>query len=323
MKNALAIFSFFIIHLVNCQDLNPLKEIEDFGNNPGNLKMFVHGNLTNDTLKRPLVVVLHGCGETANSVSELTGWNKLADLNDFIVLYPQQKLFNNTNLCFNWFINHDIEKDQGESGSIYQMIIYAKEHFAIDSGRVFITGLSAGAAMSMVLVATHPEVFSGGAIFAGGAYKIATTPMEGMRVLLGKELSNRKDLVNDVKEQNPAFSGQYPPIIVYQGLNDPVVNYRNAAVIVNQWTGINNADLLPDQIEPFYQGNEDIKRSEYTDKDGRLIVTLYEVNNLGHRLMIKPGENKNEGGKTGVFGVNKNFHSTYHIAQEFGIILKD
>ena len=69
-------------------------------------------------------------------------------------------------------------------------------------------------------------------------------------------------------------------------------------------------------------GIEDINRLEYTDSSGNVVVIFYEVNHLGHRLMINPGENENEGGQTGIYGVDKNFHSTYQTALEFGLIKK-
>jgi feruloyl esterase len=317
----LFLFLIFQIHFcVRGQTLDPLTKIENFGNNPGNLKMFIHTNSKKDTSKLPLVIVLHGCGQNAKDVSELTGWNKLADLNNFVVLYPQQKLLNNPNLCFNWFYNHDIEKNQGEGESIFQMISYAKKHYSVDSNRIYITGLSAGAAMSVVLTATHPELFKAGAIFAGGAYKMATNPMDGIKAMLGKKYIPKEKLVEEVKKQNPKFKGQYPALIVYQGLNDPIVNYKSASLLINQWTGINKSDTIPDKTERSFMGIKDITRTEYSDTMGRTTVIFYEVNDLGHRLMIKPGKKENEGGQTGMFGVNKGFHSTYQTAKEFGIL---
>lgn len=319
----LYLFLIFQLHFcVHGQPLYPLTKIENFGNNPGNLKMFIHANSKKDTSKLPLVIVLHGCGQNAKDVAELTGWNKLADLNNFVVLYPQQKLMNNPNLCFNWFNDHDIEKNQGEGESIFQMISYAKKHYPIDSNRIYITGLSAGAAMSVVLTATHPELFKVGAVFAGGAYKMATNPIDGIKAMLGKKHIPKEKLVEEVKKQNPKFKGQYPALIVYQGLNDPIVNYKSASLLINQWTGINKCDTIPDKTERSFMGIKDITRTEYSDSLGRITVIFYEVNDLGHRLMIKPGNKENEGGQTGMFGVNKNFHSTYQTAKEFGIIKK-
>lgn len=325
MKHFVQLFLFLIISL-NCvygQQLNWLAEINDFGNNPGNLKMFVHSGVSKPEIQMPLVVVLHGCGENAKSASELSGWNKLADLNGFIVVYPQQKFSNNADLCFNWFKRGDIEKGKGECESIYQMISFAKQHYNIDSNRVFVTGFSAGAAMSVVMLATHPESFRSGAVFAGGAYKIANNAIEGLKAMLGKRDISKEILIKNVREQNPQYKSRYPQMIVYQGLDDLVVNQKNANTLINQWTGIHNADTIADKIEPSFSGVEDITRIEYNDSLGEKVLIYYKVNNLGHRLMIKPGEKDNECGRTGTFAVDRGFNSTYQTVKDFGILHKD
>lgn len=297
-----------------------LKEIENFGENPGNLRMFIHADTLQSIKNKPLVIVLHGCSQNANDVSELTGWNKLADLNNFMVLYPQQKFSNNPQLCFNWFLDKDQLKNQGENESIYEMISFIKQNYSIDSNRIYITGLSAGAAMSVIMSAVYPETIKSAAIFAGGAYKIAVNPTEGLNAMIGKIAPTQEKLVNNIKEQNYDYKGKYPKIIIYQGKNDPIIDPNNARLLVNQWTGINNSDTIPDKIENSFMGIDDISRTEYLDSLGNITVILYEVNNLGHRLLIKPGESSNEGGQTGIFGVNKGYHSTYQTAREFGII---
>jgi len=284
--------------------------------------MFVHANETKDTNKVPLVLVLHGCSESAKGVSELTGWNKLADINNFIVVYPQQKIANNPNLCFNWFLQEDINKGSGECESIYEMISYAKKNYKIDSNNIYITGLSAGAAMSVVMASTHPQTFKMAAIFAGGAYKVNSDATESLKAMKGRVVISQDELILRVRLQNPSYKGSYPALIVYQGLKDPIVHHRSSRYLIKQWTGLNNCDTIPTKVEFNYLGIEDIKRSEFTNKAGKVVLTFYEINNMGHRLLIKPGDKEDEGGKLGVFGLNKGFHSTYQTAKEFGILKK-
>jgi len=290
MKHVLLIL-FFILSLNEAtgKQTKVLTEIDSFGVNPGNLKMYVYGNIPNSTNKIPVVVVLHGCGGNAKAISELTGLNKLAAIHEFLVIYPQQKLMNNP----------------------------------IDTSRIFITGVSAGAAMSVVMAATHPELFKCGAFFAGGAYKIASDAVNGLKGMRGTKYFQQKKLVKDVGDQNPNYKGEYPNMIIYQGLNDGVVNKKNALFLVNQWTGVNNTNTIADVVEPAFMHIDDITRTEYRDTLGRTPVILYEVKKLGHKLLIKPGDKENEGGKKGIFGVDKGFHSTYQTAKEFGILKKN
>ena len=135
---------------ISAQELTP---IENFGANPGNLKMYVHIPAV-QTQTMPLVVVLHGCSQNAGMVAKQTGWNQLADEYGFAVLYAQQKMSNNMGNCFCWYNPGDVDKGKGENASITAMIDYLKQHYSIDSNRVFITGLSAGAAMAVSMASS-------------------------------------------------------------------------------------------------------------------------------------------------------------------------
>jgi poly(3-hydroxybutyrate) depolymerase len=188
MRKALDLFQrvgllgVFVCLFCNSQ-AQSLTEINDFGMNPGNLRMFVHIPLATDKKqKKHLVLVLHGCTQTAGVIAAQTGWNKLADEYGFLVVYPQQKLINNAGRCFCWYRRGDITKGKGEDASIMEMLDYMKVNYNIDSGHVFITGLSAGAMMSVAMMATNPEAFNTGAIFAGGPYKSALNVFSGYLV---------------------------------------------------------------------------------------------------------------------------------------------
>jgi len=312
---------FFIVSLdALAQKELSFTKIKKFGKNRGNLKMFVHHKNLPDTGKVPLVVVLHGCNQKAAGVAALTGWNKLAGINDFVVLYPQQRNINNPNLCFNWFKKRDIRKNKGECASIMQMINYCLKNYPIDTNNIFITGVSAGAAMSVAMMATYPDVFKMGAVFAGGAYRLGTNPVGAFRVMLGRKNKTVEKLTKNVRKQNPGYEGKYPPLIIYQGQSDPVVAPRNAHILAAQWAGLFQADTTNHYSENAYMGIDDITRREYHDTSGNMYMVMYLIEKLGHRVLVKPGDDDNEGGRTGLYGADKGFHSTYQTAKEFGII---
>src|SRR3954465_7480033 len=100
--------------------LAALVAVSSFGSNPGALDMFeyVPAGLPSG---RPLVVVLHGCAQTAAAM-EVAGWNKLADQHKFAVLYPQQRSANQQLSCFSWFAGADIARGGGEAASIVAMV---------------------------------------------------------------------------------------------------------------------------------------------------------------------------------------------------------
>src|SRR6476646_2384924 len=98
-----------------------LRELHDFGTNPGALRMFTHlpSGLADQSA---LVVILHGCAQTAASYDHGAGWSTLADRYGFALLLPEQQRANNPNGCFNWFQPEDTQRDSGEAASINQMI---------------------------------------------------------------------------------------------------------------------------------------------------------------------------------------------------------
>ena len=136
-------------------------EVANFGSNPGNLRMFkyIPDQLP---LSAPLVIVLHGCTQNARTFANQSGWIKLADRMHFALALPEQKQANNQNNCFDWFNAGDTTRDKGEALSIKQMVDKMKSDHEVDGKRIFVTGLSAGGAMTSVMLATYPDVFAGG-----------------------------------------------------------------------------------------------------------------------------------------------------------------
>ncbi len=136
-----------------------LQPLAGFGPNPGALaaKFHVPNGLEEGA---PLVVVLHGCTQTAAGYDYHSGWSRLADEAGFALLFPEQQRANNPNLCFNWFLPGDARRGSGEALSIRQMIETMVATHGLDRTRIFITGLSAGGAMASAMLASYPEVFA-------------------------------------------------------------------------------------------------------------------------------------------------------------------
>lgn len=323
LKNFQRIFFTLLLVMIfrNAFSQQPVTEINYFGSNPGNLSMYVYtpaSILKNN--KCPLVIVLHGCSQSAQLVSEQSGWNKLADTYGFRVLYPQQKASNNPSMCFDWYRAADIDRDKGECASIKQMIDEFEKEFVIDSSRVFITGLSAGAAMAVVMMAAYPATFNTGAIFAGGAYKSAVNIMTTTSAMMGWVNRTPGEWGDLVRNANPAFKGAYPKIIIYQGKRDIVVNHKNAHELIEQWTNVHNTDTIASDTINDFANNVNIKKYLFRNANHETVVSYYEVKNIGHALMINPGNCRDEGGKMVPFSVDEDFFSTYWTAIDFGLI---
>lgn len=296
---------------------NSLVEITDFGANKGNLEMYIYKPINND-LKVPLVVVLHGCVQTANEIAEQSGWNTLADANNFMVIYPQQKVENNLNKCFNWYENLDISKNDGESETIKEMIQYAIQNFDVDPSKIFVTGISAGGAMANVLMANYPDLFKSGAIMSGIPFKAANDLATAYAAMQGKVEKTPDEWVTSISNNNPNYEGKYPKIVIFHGIDDPFVNVKNAEIIEIQWKGIHKIASEP-AIIPEFNGNPEIAKTTYF-KNNCPIIVKYEINNLGHAMAVDPGTEKQQGGNVARFALDKNFHTTYWTAKFFGMI---
>ncbi len=299
-----------------------LVEVKNFGTNPGRIKMFLHepkiGKLS--SLRKPLVVVLHGCSQSAEGIAKQTQWNILADKYGFYVVYPQQNLYNNPSLCFNWFSSEDVNKGQGESLSIKEMLNHMINNFPIDEDRVFVYGVSAGAAMSVVLMANFPEVIDGGAVLAGGPFMPELTDLQRIDLMFSPKENTAEKLGAPILKLNSGYVGNYPKALIIQGKNDLVVNPKNANLLVKQWSFLHQInDSLTDTITEFNQ-SRDVTKFNFKNNEEETKVIFYEINRMGHSIPIDPGTLNNQGGEKTMYTIDKDFFSTYFIAKDFGLI---
>jgi len=319
-KKIISLFLIFSLIIISANSQNLIR-VKHFGKNKGHLKMYVHVPMNADKTKpMPMVVMLHGCLQCAKKASSQTGWSKLGDENNFYVLYPQQRRINNPMRCFKFHKRRHTNKNRGENLSIEQMIEYMKKTYAINDNQVYITGLSAGAAFSVVMMADYPETFKSGAIFAGGAYKMGNGYISAAMGMLGWRIKSAEKWGSIVRKQNPDFKGEYPQLIIYQGNKDMVVNRRNGTELMKQWTNIRNAPMTPSETINSFVNVNDIQRNVYRDKNNKDAVIFYKINKLNHALLVDPGKCPMQGGIRGFFSKDKNYFSTLWTAYDFGLI---
>ena len=292
---------------------SPIVETTDFGSNPGGLRMF---SFAPDNLQPApgLVVVLHGCGQNAAAYDLGAGWSTLAKHYGFALLMPQQQSFNNANGCFNWFNPEDTARDSGEACSIRQMIARAVDDIGIDRHRIFITGLSAGGAMTSVMLATYPEIFAGGAIIAGLPFGVATNVREaisGMFVSPSRPASELGDLVRNASNHK----GPWPKLSVWHGSADRTVHPANANEIVKQWLDVHQLPSTP-MSEADVDG---YPRQVWWNADGETIVESYTITDMAHGTPLGIGDNDKRYGAEGAFLIEAGISSSYHIAHFFGL----
>ncbi len=292
---------------------SPLGEVADFGDNPGNLRMFA---FVPAQLQKPraLVVVLHGCGQTAAAYDLGAGWSTLAKHYGFALLMPEQQRANNANTCFNWFNSEDIARDGGEALSIREMIAHMVDIHSIDPARVFITGLSAGGGMTSVMLATYPEVFAAGAVIAGLPYGIASNLREALDGMFHSPARPAREL-GDLVRKASDHRGPWPKISVWHGSADRTVNPGNANEIVKQWLDLHD---LPET--PMAETNVDgYPRQAWWNKDGETLVESYAITDMAHGTPLGLADNDQRYGVEGAFLIEAGISSSYHIAKFFGL----
>lgn len=309
----------FLLGILPFTTQGQMKLIEDFGPNPGELKAFLHLPAQAKG-PMPLVVALHGCLQNSEEYARETGWNEMGDKYGFAVLYPEQVASNNPNKCFSWFLEGDINKDEGETQSIKSMIDYLLSSQDIDSSQIYVSGLSAGGCMTAVMMATYPSLFKGGAVIAGVPYK-ATITFEGALLAMQGAVDQAPDQWGKlVHEQNPEYKGAYPNLVIFHGAEDPVVNRKNMEELAEQWQALHKLTAEKAIVESNFDGNPNVTRKSYLDNMKKRKVVTFEVEKLGHAMPVSPGTGPKQGGATGRFSVNAGFYVTYWAAEFFGLI---
>ncbi len=317
LKSATAAAAATAVLVLAAADKTPaqtLVEVDEFGSNPGDLRMFkfVPNGLPANS---PLVVALHGCTQSAADYDDETGWVGIAEkAPSFALLLPEQQTANNFNRCFNWFMLEDIARDKGEALSIKQMIDKMKQDHAIDPERIYITGLSAGGAMTAVMLATYPEIFTGGAIIAGIPYKCATGIPQAFSCMNPGNDASPTTWAALVRNASP-HQGPWPIVSIWHGTIDHTVSPVNARELVDQWTEVHGIDQIAD-AQDVVHGHT---RQVFMDADGKVLVESYAIAGMGHGTPVAPGTGEEQCGTVGPFVLDAGICSSYHIANFWGL----
>ncbi|MCB1627790.1 MAG: PHB depolymerase family esterase [Xanthomonadales bacterium] len=290
-----------------------LTQVSGFGSNPGNLLMYkyVPAGLPSGA---PLVVALHGCTQQASAYDAETGWEMLADRWKFALLLPEQQSGNNSSRCFNWFEPGDISRGQGEALSIKQMIDRMKTDHGSAAERVYVTGLSAGAAMTAVMLATYPEVFAGGAILAGVPYRCGTGLTAAFSCMSPGSDESPASWGNKVRAAS-SHGGPWPIVSIWHGDADYTVRPANQTELMEQWTNVHGIDQVADVQESVAGYPHRI----YQDGSGVARVETWTIPGMGHGTPVDPGTGDRQCGTAGAYILDVNICSSWYIGRFFGL----
>ncbi len=296
------------------------------------------GMESKSTQPAALVVAMHGYTQGVESSGSsgqkwgykaTTEWAKLAEKYRFYVIFPDKGT-----AAFQWYAffgTSGIGRSDLEPSSIKSMVDEMRGKHNIAEDKVFVNGLSAGAYMTVVMLATYPDVFAAGSTFAGGAYGCSTSC-----AALGKKGQGwtwpGNHAASLVQNAYPTVwksaSAKKPRLMIFQGDADGAVTPENLADLTQQWKGA--AGITGAGTASTLKGHA---YTEYT-KDGQVALATVLMSGIGHGTPVDPGPGVDQGGwdpvtsKTASTDANAaqdwtntaGIYGPYYSAKFFGIV---
>jgi len=239
-------------------------------------------------LPRAMVVMLHGCTQSADDFAAGTQMNRLADAHGFLVVYPEQAAHANASTCWNWFKPQDQQRGAGEPSLIAGIVAEVTQRHGADPRRVFVAGLSAGAAMAVVLAETYPELFAGVGAHSGLPYGSAhDVPSALAAMKAGRSGSRGLKNASGAAAAPRRTAVQAVPIIVFHGDRDHTVQHSNGEQIVQQARDAHGQQVGGDglsvrQCSGVAPGGRRFSRTVHAGPDGHGRIESWTLHGAGH-----------------------------------------
>jgi poly(hydroxyalkanoate) depolymerase family esterase len=247
-----------------------------------NVRVFVP---TKPATPTPLVVMLHGCTQTPDEFAAATQMDELAEKEGFVVAYPEQSADTIATKCFQWWEPAHQARGAGEPKELADAALAVAKGHGVDEERVYVAGISAGAAMTVILGATYPDRFVAIGVMSGVEYKRATTLSAGLSV--SQNGGPGADAQGDLAFAAMGTFARPVPTFVLHGTSDGVVAPINGDQVADQWRRTNTRVLGENAIEPVVSatgtaGYPFTRHVHRNKANGASVIEYYVVDGLGH-----------------------------------------
>jgi poly(hydroxyalkanoate) depolymerase family esterase len=222
----------------------------------------------------PLVVMLHGCTQSPDDFAAGTRMNAIAEEQTCLVVYPAQAGHANPAKCWNWFRPNDQRRGEGEPSLIAGITSQVMRDHVVDPRRVYVGGLSAGAAAAAVMGAAYPDLYAAIGVHSGLACGAASDVPSAFAAMRQGEFPTPGDI------SAAAASGPMVPTIVFHGDRDTTVHPRNGDHVIAQSKGATSAQTKVQRGQ--VAGGHAYTRTVHIDASGRSILEHWEIHGAGH-----------------------------------------
>jgi poly(hydroxyalkanoate) depolymerase family esterase len=227
----------------------------------------------------PLVVMLHGCTQSPDDFAAGTRMNAIAEEHTCLVAYPAQAASANISKCWNWFNAGDQQRDQGEPSLIAGITRQVMRDYAVDPRRVYVAGLSAGAAAAAIMGTTYPDLYAAIGVHSGLAYGAASDlPSAFSAMQQGKALTVRQS----GSERDSSAFRRIVPAIVFHGDQDTTVNPRNGDQVIAQSRATATPELQKKVERSQVPSGHAYSRTLHTDASGQPVLEQWVIHGAGH-----------------------------------------
>lgn len=219
----------------------------------------------------PLVVMLHGCKQSPDDFAAGTRMNSLAEEHRFLVAYPEQSRAANVSKCWNWFNAANQRRGSGEAALIAGITRQIMHDLAVQPGRVYIAGLSAGGAAAAIMGSAYPELYTAVGVHSGLACGAASNLPSAFAAMKHGSATPGAGKSNG--------SGKVIPTIVFHGDRDTTVNVVNGGHVITQSRGAVDLGIA---VSVGGAGGLRYTRTVHSTDRGRAILEEWVLHGAGH-----------------------------------------